>query len=179
MVILMEKYVNEIPLLVRNSIKALCDENRQGILIYLLKNGSKSFIEISKDLKIPKNNLSHHIKILMRYALIYNFYNRNEFADKYSFYEISKLGKTIINNVINLIIPLKSDKEDFLFDTTMDKVTVEELSSDADVSVAIWTVYTQPEILGYMVGTSDIIDASTGFEIPSIKSLEDELNTLS
>ena len=83
-------------LVVKNSLKALCDENRQDILIYLLKNGSKSFIEISKDLKIPKNNLSHHIKVLMRYALIYNFYNRNEFADKYSFYEISKLGKTII-----------------------------------------------------------------------------------
>ena len=37
----MEKYVNEMPLLVRNSIKALSDENRQGILIYLLKNNLK------------------------------------------------------------------------------------------------------------------------------------------
>ena len=100
----MEKYVNEIHLLVRNLLKALYDENRQGILIYLLKNGSKSFIKISKDLKIPKNNLSHHIKVLMQYALIYNFYNRNKFVDKYSFYKISKLGKTVITNLINLKI---------------------------------------------------------------------------
>lgn len=175
----MEKHVNEIPLLVRNSIKALCNENRQGILIYLLKNGSKSFIEISKGLKIPKNNLSHHIKVLMRYALIYNFYDRNEFADKYSFYKISKLGKTVISNLFNLMIPLKSDKEEFLFDTTIDKVGAENLSSDANISVAIWTAPTQPEILAYMVGTSDIIDASTGLEIAPLKSLEDELNILS
>ena len=103
----MEKYVNEIPLLVRNSLKALCDENCQGILIYLLKNNSKSFIEISKDLKISKNNLRYHIKVLMQYALIYNFYNKNKFADKYSFYEISKLGKTVITNLINLNIVLE------------------------------------------------------------------------
>jgi DNA-binding HxlR family transcriptional regulator len=108
----MEKYINEMPLLVRNMLKGLCDENRQGILIYLLKNGSKSFIEISKDLKISKNNLSHHIKALMRYGLIYNFYDRNEFADKYSFYEISKLGNRMIYSLLNFLVPIPSKEEE-------------------------------------------------------------------
>ncbi len=108
----MENYINEIPLVVKNSLKALCDENRQGILIYLLRSGSKSFIEISKELKISKNNLSHHIKTLLRFGLIYNFYNKNKFADKYSFYEISKLGKRIIDVLLNFLTPTTSKKED-------------------------------------------------------------------
>lgn len=112
MLIKMEKYINEIPLVVRNSLKALSDEKRQGILIYLLRTGSKSFIEISKDLKIPKNNLSHHIKILMRYALIYNFYDRNEYNDKYSFYKISKLGKKMIENLLTLVSPIIYEEEE-------------------------------------------------------------------
>ena len=93
----LERYINELPLVVRNSIKALSDEKRQSILISLLKNGSRSFTEISEELKISKNNLSHHIKTLMRYGLVYNFYNRNENNDKYSFYEISKLGRKLID----------------------------------------------------------------------------------
>ena len=67
----------EIPLVIRNAIKGLSDENRQSLLIYLLKNGAKSFIEIYKDFNLSKSNLSHHLKTLMRYGLIYNFYNKN------------------------------------------------------------------------------------------------------
>ncbi len=107
----MNKYVFELPLLVRDLIKAFSDESRQKILIYLKKKGTKSFIEISKELEIPKNNLSHHIKTLMRYGLIYNFYRRNKFADKYSFYEISKLGKKIITSLSNLISPISYELE--------------------------------------------------------------------
>ena len=106
----MEKYINEIPLVVRNAIKGLSDEKRQAILIYLLKEGSKSFTEINKELKISKNNLSHHLKVLMQYGLLYNYYNRNEFANNYSFYEVSKLGKKVINNFINLVTPIPSEE---------------------------------------------------------------------
>ena len=109
----MQKYIEDIPLEIRNAIKALCSETRQAILGFLLNEGAKSFTEISKNLKISKSKLNHHLKTLMRYGMIYNFYNKNEFKDKYSFYETSKLGKTIINNLINSITPLtfrKSEK---------------------------------------------------------------------
>lgn len=103
MLIKMERYINKLPLIVRNSLKALNDEKRQSILIYLLKEGPKSFSEICKDLIISKNNFSHHIKILIRFGLIYNYYNRNEYDDKYSFYEISKLGREFIELLINFL----------------------------------------------------------------------------
>ncbi|MHA1492036.1 MAG: ArsR/SmtB family transcription factor [Promethearchaeota archaeon] len=89
----MEKYINKIPLVLRNAIKGLSDEKRQSILIYLLREGSKSFTEINDELKISKNNLSHHLKVLMQYGLLYNFYDRNELVNKYSFYEVRVCSK--------------------------------------------------------------------------------------
>ena len=74
----MSEKSEKMPLLIRNSIKALNDEKRQDILMHLFNNGSKSFIEISNDLMIPKNKLSYHIKTLMRYGLLYNYYSRNQ-----------------------------------------------------------------------------------------------------
>ncbi len=116
----MQKYIKDIPLEIRNAIKALCSETRQAILGFLLNEGAKSFTEISKNLKISKSKLNHHLKTLMRYGMIYNFYNKNEFKDKYSYYETSKLGKTIINNLINSITPLTFGK--------IEKFPIDELS---------------------------------------------------
>jgi len=175
----MEKYVNEIPLLVRNSIKALSDDNRQGILIYLEKKGPKSFIEISKELKISKNNLSHHLKILMLYGLIYNFYNRNEFADKYSFYEISKLGKRLIDTLVNFITQ-KTFKEEESYEvsitagestfTLIDYATGEDVSGWVEVS--IWEPKAeslQPVVVAGIEATDDEISHN----ISLIKKLEE------
>lgn len=181
----MEKYINEIPLVVRNSIKALSDEKRQSILMYLLKSGSKSFTEISKDLEFSKNNLSHHIKTLVRYGLVYNYYSRNEFDDKYSFYEISKLGKVIMNNLIYTVIPLYSEKEDILTDTLIDKPIDEIIPIEADLTESHWAgviiAQVESEVVGYRTVTENLIDANTGLKTPSKKFLEEEskLNILS
>ena len=100
----MSKYIEELPLVIRNAIKGLCDEKRQGILIYLKKKGPKSFIDIAKEFDLSKANLSHHLRNLMKTGLIYNFYQKNELNDKYSYYEISKLGKIIIENLKSMVL---------------------------------------------------------------------------
>lgn len=170
----MEECINEIPLVVRNSLKALSDENRQGILMYLLKTGPRSFTEIRKGLNISKNNLSYHIKNLMRYGLIYNFYSKDEFADKYSFYEISKLGKSIITSLINSVTPLKSEEEYYHIKITM----TEDINTDADLfevfCVNFKSVPAKPEVWDYRVSAREAIDASTGLEIAPKKTLEKE-----
>lgn len=103
----MKKQFEELPLVIRNCIKGLSDEKRQSILIYLLREGPKSFIDICNEFNISKSNLSHHLKVLVRYGLLYNYYNKNEFNDKYSFYKISNLGKYIITMLKGMFKPLK------------------------------------------------------------------------
>lgn len=105
---MIEKYRKKIPLLIRNALKGLSDKNRQEILVFLLEEGEKSFIEISKELQIPKSNLSHHIKALTRYGLVYNFYKEDEFDEKYSYYAVSKLGKKILKYLQNMVVQKES-----------------------------------------------------------------------
>jgi len=138
----MEKYVNELPLVVKNSLKALSDENRQKIMLHLLNEGSKSFMDISKDLNVSKNNLSHHIKTLMRYGLIYNFYNKNRYKDKYSFYELSKLGTKIIINLIDIMNLKIEPKEERIVE---DEILGLSVSSDIIFNIqpkALITIFT-------------------------------------
>ncbi|MBD3211244.1 MAG: ArsR family transcriptional regulator [Candidatus Lokiarchaeota archaeon] len=97
----MNSYRENLPLEIRKALKGLNNNNRQEILMFLLKEDEKSFIEISKALEIQKNNLSHHIKTLMRYGLIYNFYKKNDFNEKYSYYVLSNLGKKILKLLLN------------------------------------------------------------------------------
>ena len=106
----MSKYLEELPLIIRNAIKGLCDEKRQGILIYLKNKGPKSFTDITKEFDLSKANLSHHLRNLMKTGLIYNFYKKNKLNDKYSYYEISKLGKIIIENLISMVSLKKKRK---------------------------------------------------------------------
>lgn len=167
----MEKCINEIPLVVRNSLKALSDESRQGILIYLLKVGSRSFTEIRKDLNISKNNLSYHIKNLMRYGLIYNFYSKDQFVDKYSFYEISKLGRAIITSLINSITPKKIEEG-----YSSERILEEETQTDANLVETFWvdykTTHLKPVIWHF--NARELIDASTGLEIVPKKPFKKE-----
>jgi DNA-binding HxlR family transcriptional regulator len=93
----------EVSLVIRNVIKSLANKNRLNIITYLLNEGSKSFNELHKELKISKPNIAHYVKGLMRYGLIYNFYNANIYNNKHSYYEISKLGRKIMMNLINMV----------------------------------------------------------------------------
>ncbi len=163
---------NELPLLVKNSIKAICDENRQKILIFLNNNGSKSFIEISKKLKMPKNTLSHHIKKLMLSGLLYNHYVRNEFTGKYSFYEVSKLGKRFLESLLNFMKPHKQVKEDIIsldteksfdvFDEVMLKTMGEERRSDSIISVSASNIL---PTLAFTAETGVLDERSKSFSI--------------
>lgn len=173
----MNEYINEMPLIVRNSIKGVSDENRQGILIYLLKKGPKSFTEISKDLNISKNNLSHHIKILMRYGLTYNFYNRNEFDDKYSFYEISKLGRGLMDTLINFINQKTPKEEEECFEPiTAGEATYPMTVEEGSVSVLGYKVGSSQSVFAAGIWANDeaIIFGSPSKKKPEILQLEQE-----
>ncbi|MHA1315684.1 MAG: winged helix-turn-helix domain-containing protein [Candidatus Helarchaeota archaeon] len=100
---ILEEYLKKIPLGSRNAIEALRNKKRQAIVMYLKEEGTKSFIDISNKFGFKKGVLSHHLKILVGYRIIYHFYSKKLADDKYSFYELSKLGERVITGFINLL----------------------------------------------------------------------------
>lgn len=102
------KYSCRIPLVMRNSIEALSHFNRQAIVTYLSEYGSASFPDIQEWFDLEPEVLNHHICILLKYGLIYTSYNKNDFFDKnnnneHVFYELSKLGKKVLNNLMSIL----------------------------------------------------------------------------
>ena len=83
---------------ISDSINAVNDDYRQSILGILLKSGSLSFTEIldSMQSKISKQNLAHHLKILLRSGLITQIYSFSDKTNFKSLYELSIQGKEFI-----------------------------------------------------------------------------------
>ena len=48
---------------------------------------------IMKYLEMPKDKVKTVLSVLLRFALIYNFYIKNSYNEDFSRYELSKLGK--------------------------------------------------------------------------------------
>lgn len=113
--ICMNENKNRIPLVIRNAIKGINDENRQFILDSLMTDGAKSFTTLKNELQLSKSNLSHHLHVLLRYGLIYNFFKEKKTNYEYSYYEISKLGKLIIENLSSIVEVIKPNKNVFVF----------------------------------------------------------------
>jgi len=107
-----KKFLETVPLIIRMALKAVSDERRLAILVYLLENGSKALDTIVEELHISKKELKNkQIPALMRYGMIYNFYTANSFDDEFCHYEISNLGRKILNQLISMVvIEKKSDK---------------------------------------------------------------------
>jgi DNA-binding MarR family transcriptional regulator len=97
----LDKYINLIPLEIRNMFKTLADENRQAIIMYLFVKGYTPLNKIAKELDMAKGDLKKHLSVLMRYGLLYNSFSKNKFDDRYSHYEVSKLGKKVLNSLLD------------------------------------------------------------------------------
>ncbi len=72
-------------------------EPEQKILETLIKEGKTQIHNLRDKLDVKLKKMKNHLQTLMRYGLIYNSYSENSFNDKYLHYEISKLGRLILN----------------------------------------------------------------------------------
>jgi DNA-binding transcriptional ArsR family regulator len=91
--------LDSIPSEVRSTIKLLSDDTRFAIVLILLKEGSKSFSELAMTLGVPKNALSHHLKVLSRAALIKNYYAKRDGIEDFSFYGSTDLSKDFLEKL--------------------------------------------------------------------------------
>ncbi len=65
-------------------------------ILRLLKGHQYRKRHIRKRLKTSKFIVEWYIKGLMRFGLLYNFFTKNSFRDRYRYYELSKIGKAYV-----------------------------------------------------------------------------------
>ena len=91
------------------AIQGIQDTTRQQILLILDANKALSFSDIQKrmaqQMRIAKNTLAHHLKVLIRSLLVEHYYEHKVGVEQFSFYRISPFGHRV---VLNLYQALKS-----------------------------------------------------------------------
>ena len=100
-----EKYSQEIPEDVVQTIAALDDIIRQAILVLLTKHDELTFTEIQKELGLGKLVLNYHLKILFSAGLTDHYFKRELGNPKYSYYSITTLGKRVLTKLVEALTP--------------------------------------------------------------------------
>lgn len=97
-----ENYLSflEIPEEVEIILKALSNQFRLGLLLFFLQQQKYSFSEIVDITEKSKSSIANHLKIMEIAGLIQNFYEKQEITS-YSFYSITKVGKSLISNLLS------------------------------------------------------------------------------
>ena len=95
-----ENYLSflEIPEEVVKILKALSNQFRLSLLLFFLQQQKYSFTEIVDFSEKSKNSIANHLKIMEMAGLIQNFYEKQD-TSSYSFYSITKVGKSLISNL--------------------------------------------------------------------------------
>jgi DNA-binding HxlR family transcriptional regulator len=94
------EYKERIPHEIRTLLEALSESSRQGLVMMLADRGELSFKEILH-LSRPLNpsTLDHHLKELMKAALVKNHYKKVEGRDDYSFYQLTDFGREFLARI--------------------------------------------------------------------------------
>ena len=123
---LVEFWATEFPFGFEEFVKSLSNEKRLAIASLLMEKKTLRFSQIQKELKLDKNVLSQHLKIMLNYGLIHRtktIWNEKEKIFKY-FYELNPFYRRIIEiNKFQLSMPfvkiyehtnlIRSLKEDY------------------------------------------------------------------
>jgi DNA-binding HxlR family transcriptional regulator len=129
----MQKKNFEFPPVMKYAVKGLDNKLRWKILETIITNGSMSYTKLMKELKIEnKGILTFHLETLSKSALIERYEDLSVGTRDRSFYDISPIGKDIINGLISALAPQPSfegfDKKLFntaatIFDRNVDYQT--------------------------------------------------------
>jgi DNA-binding HxlR family transcriptional regulator len=90
---------------ITEAIRALDSSERRQILIELNEAGSLSYSKLRLQTGFDKGTLNYHLKELSSAGMIRNFIVNNEVTPYTSYYEVSELGRNLIEGVLSAFRP--------------------------------------------------------------------------
>jgi len=86
-------------------IEALRSKHRRRILIDLRESNHLSYSEILQQTNLQKGTLNYHLKKLVSAGMIRNFLLDRQVSPYTSYYEVSELGKNVVEGFFNAFRP--------------------------------------------------------------------------
>jgi DNA-binding transcriptional ArsR family regulator len=142
-----EMAIKEMPQEILSPLKLLADDTRLAIVLTLLKRGDMTFSQLLQVLKVPRNVLSHHLRLLVRAALVRNYYVKKEGASEYSFYGSTSTSKDFVDGILGTLVS-RGDLIDILADYLKQDEKyryLDDLSSFINYEIDVSGVEPQPE----------------------------------
>jgi DNA-binding transcriptional ArsR family regulator len=108
-------------------VEALDSDQRRRILIEL-EDRDLSYSEIKQRTKLGKGTLNYHLRKLLAAGMIRNFLVDQEISDYNSYYEVSELGRNVIEGLLSAFrTPVRRIR---LTSTTTQSIDMEILDAD-------------------------------------------------
>jgi hypothetical protein len=105
----MENKGFEFPQIIKDVVKGLDNDTRLKIVEYIVNNGSVSYSNLLRELNIPrKGSLTFHLDVLSKSAIINRYEDFDQKNNEWIFYDISILGKDIINGLLAALAPMQN-----------------------------------------------------------------------
>jgi DNA-binding MarR family transcriptional regulator len=124
----MESAKFEFPQLIKDIVKGLDNDLRWKILEHLINNGSMSYSQLLKELNTRKGSLTFHLGALSKSAIIERYENLSDKTGNKSFYELSPIGKEVVNGLLSSLAP--APKPVAVFDMEAIKSSANLVSAD-------------------------------------------------
>jgi DNA-binding transcriptional ArsR family regulator len=124
----------KLPYELQIAIEGLNSPHRQKILLLLDNKDKLSFSEIEKESGLDRTLLASHLRKLNSALLVEHFYEHEVGNTKFSYYKISALGKTLLQNLLKtLVLEIKETRKKRV--VTYVRVEEEEASSDTSMKL--------------------------------------------
>ena len=101
----MEASQNDLATPIVNAIESLYSKHRRRILIELQESNSLSYTELKERIGLVKGTFNYHLKKLSGAGMVRNFSLEQEETSFVSYYEISELGKRIVDGIYSAYKP--------------------------------------------------------------------------
>lgn len=104
----LKEYSKEIPEEMKDTLYALGNETRLGLLIGLLKIGHMSFNQMKETFNIDSSSLSRHLDYLQRGNLVTNFTEKKH-KRIFSYYEVNDLTEKLLTSILEILVRKQDD----------------------------------------------------------------------
>lgn len=91
--------IEEITKEITETLEILKSKEGKNVLELLLERGYIFHGDLANILNLEPIHLKTHLNVLMRYALVYMKYSANSFNANYLHYELSNLGKKLMQEI--------------------------------------------------------------------------------
>lgn len=97
----------DFPKPIASTIEALGSDIRRNIMIQLGSSGALPYSTLKQQTGLKKGRLNYHIKKLTSAGMIRNFLNTNAETGYSSYYEVTSLGKSVIEGIFSAFRPME------------------------------------------------------------------------